>query len=78
MTFLNRPYYSRSRLLSFLSSYHDPPEDVATPGKVEMLPWPIGVDERGGFRFDWGKTRARGGSWTAVEKRLGETRIEPE
>ncbi|CED83928.1 dimethylaniline monooxygenase [Phaffia rhodozyma] len=78
MMYLNRPYKSRSRLLSFLSSYHDPPDDVATPGKVEILPWPIGVDDRGGFRFDWGTARAKGGSWKEVEKRLGEAKVEPD
>ncbi|GAA6063837.1 hypothetical protein JCM10212_003999 [Sporobolomyces blumeae] len=76
--YLNRPYKERSKFLSFLSEYHDPPEDVATPGMVEMAPWPTGVRDDGAFEFDWVKCAKRGGSWKKVERRLHGRRIEPE
>ncbi|GAA5932836.1 flavin-containing monooxygenase [Sporobolomyces koalae] len=76
--YLNRPYKSRSKLLSFLSEYHDPPEDTATPGQVEMAPFPTGIDETGRVEFDWDKCERRGGSWRKVRQRLEKRRIEPD
>lgn len=77
-TYLNRPYRKRSKWLSALSEYHDPPEDVATPGVVEMAPWPVGFDKDGVVQWDWDKCAMRGGSWKKVKERMQNRRIEPE
>ncbi|BGP22714.1 hypothetical protein JCM10295v2_001605 [Rhodotorula toruloides] len=77
-TYLNRPYRERSKWLSALSEYHDPPEDVATPGVVEMAPWPVGFDEDGVVQWDWDKCAMRGGSWKKVKERMQDRRIEPD
>ncbi|GAA5958149.1 hypothetical protein JCM3765_002830 [Sporobolomyces pararoseus] len=76
-TYLNRPYKKRSKFLSFISEYHDPEEDTATPGVVEMAPWPTGVDDNGCVQFDWDKCEKRGGSWKKVRERLENRSIEP-
>jgi dimethylaniline monooxygenase (N-oxide forming) len=78
MTFINRPYFARSRLLSFLSSYSDPEEDVNTPGQVEIMPAPVGVDSNGRMKFDWEATKQRGGSWVKVAKRMEGRKCEPD
>ncbi|GAA5910241.1 uncharacterized protein JCM6883_001123 [Sporobolomyces salmoneus] len=77
-TYLNRPYKNRSKLLSWISEYHDPEEDAETPGHVEMAPFPTGVSEDGRFEFDWDKCEARGGSWKKVRQRLEKRSIEPD
>lgn len=76
--YLNRPYRNRSRLLSFLSEYHDPPQDVATEGVAEMMPWPERVESGGKVVWDWGKCKGRGGSWKKVAKRWEGKTVEPE
>lgn len=78
MHFLNRPYRQRSSLLSWISEYHDPPADVATEGVVEMAPFPESVGHGGVVSWDWGKCRAKGGSWVEVAKRLERRKVEPE
>lgn len=78
MTFINRPYFSRSRILSFLSSYSDPQADVETAGHVEIMPAPVGVDANGRMKFDWEATQARGGSWGKVRERMQGRKCEPE
>jgi len=65
-------------LLSFVSDYHDPEEDVATPGVVEMAPFPTGFDKSGKVEFDWDKCEKRGGSWKRVRQRLEGREIKPE
>ncbi|GAA6004683.1 hypothetical protein JCM10207_000980 [Rhodosporidiobolus poonsookiae] len=77
-TYLNRPYRSRSPLLSWISEYHDPPEDAATPGVVELAPWPEGFDADGAVRWDWEKCEKRGGSWKRVAERMRSRRVEPD
>ncbi|GAA5822870.1 hypothetical protein JCM11251_004407 [Rhodosporidiobolus azoricus] len=76
--FINRPYRNRSRLASFFTEYHDPPEDVATPGVVEMAPFPINFDEKGGVIWDWETCEKRGGSWKKVRQRMEKRRVEPD
>lgn len=78
MTFINRPYFARSRLLSFLSSYSDPEEDAKTPGHVEIMPAPVGVDSNGRMKFNWEATKQRGGSWVKVTKRMEGRKCEPD
>ncbi|GAA6013204.1 hypothetical protein JCM11491_005214 [Sporobolomyces phaffii] len=77
-TYLNRPYKDRSKFLSWLSEYHDPEEDTATPGVVEMAPFPTRVDDTGRFEFDWDQCEKRGGSWKKVRARLESRSIEPD
>lgn len=74
----SRPYRKRSKLLSFMSEYHDPPADQATEGVVEMMPWPERVDSGGKVVFDWAKCRERGGSWKEVANRRENKTVEPE
>lgn len=76
-TFLNRPYRNRSKLMSLVSEYHDPPEDSATPGVVEMAPWPVGFDESGAVKWDWEACGKKGGSWKRVKARMEDRRVEP-
>ncbi|GAA6029258.1 hypothetical protein JCM8097_003591 [Rhodosporidiobolus ruineniae] len=76
-TYINRPYKTRSKLLSLISSYHDPEEDVATLGVVELAPFPTGFDEEGAVQWDWEKCSARGGSWKKVRERMEGRRVEP-
>ncbi|KPV75634.1 uncharacterized protein RHOBADRAFT_52680 [Rhodotorula graminis WP1] len=76
-TFLNRPYRKRSKFLSLLSEYHDPPEDAATPGVAEMAPWPTGFSEDGAVQWDWEACGRRGGSWKKVKERMQDRRVEP-
>ncbi|BGP37774.1 hypothetical protein JCM10449v2_001696 [Rhodotorula kratochvilovae] len=76
-TFINRPYRQRSKFLSLLSEYHDPPEDSATPGVVEMAPWPVGFDETGAVKWDWDACGRKGGSWKRVKERMQDRRVEP-
>ncbi|BGP13776.1 hypothetical protein JCM10213v2_001714 [Rhodosporidiobolus nylandii] len=76
-TYINRPYRSRSKLMSFISEYHDPPADVATPGVVEMAPWPVGFSESGAVKWDWDACDKRGGSWRKVRQRMEGRRVEP-
>lgn len=78
MTFINRPYFHRSRFLSFLSSYSDPIEDQETPGHIDIMPAPTGVDSNGRMKFDWEATKMRGGSWPKVAKRMEFRKVEPE
>ncbi|GAA5885224.1 hypothetical protein JCM6882_009526 [Rhodosporidiobolus microsporus] len=77
-SFINRPYRNRSKLLSWFSEYHDPPHDVATPGVVEMAPFPVGFDEQGGVVWDWEACGKRGGSWKKVRQRMEGRRVEPD
>ncbi|GAA5848275.1 hypothetical protein JCM8547_004466 [Rhodosporidiobolus lusitaniae] len=76
-TYLNRPYRRRSRFLSWISEYHDPPHDVEMPGVVEMAPWPAAFEGKGVVKWDWEKCEKRGGSWRKVRERMEKRRIEP-
>ncbi|GAA5919765.1 hypothetical protein JCM1841_005844 [Sporobolomyces salmonicolor] len=79
-TFINRPYKNRPKWLSYISEYSDPPADVATPGVVEMAPWPTGFDEKacGTVLWDWDRCSARGGSWKRVRQRMEGRKVEPD
>ncbi|GAA6005027.1 flavin-containing monooxygenase [Rhodotorula paludigena] len=77
MTYINRPYKKRSKLLSLVSDYYDPPEDAATPGIVELAPWPIGFEADGTVKWDWDACEKKGGSWKRVRARMEGRKVEP-
>jgi dimethylaniline monooxygenase (N-oxide forming) len=51
MTFINKPYKPRWRLMSLFSSYIDPPEDAQSPATIDLAPWPASIDADGKVVF---------------------------